>query len=258
MEIEEIEKKKTDMIFRNTRWVKDACTHFTVFRNIVEFNALMDFKISSPDRVLDIGAGIGRITKEFAKSGAEIIALDYSIKSLKANKVNSGVQAIAADMCYLPFKSSIFNKVMAISVLQYVSTRKSRVNALKEIKRVLKPKSHFLMETYNYRPLYDGLIRRRKDDYHHSFPVHYHRFSYNELKGLLLLIFPKVKLRAILVLNPIIQGSIGNIPIFAKSAALLDELISRSIFSWFFAEHLMATCEKTSEIHTYRERATSI
>jgi len=243
MEIEEIEAKKKDITFRDTKWFG---FQGTFYRNKVELEALKNFRIDHSDLVLDVGAGSGRITKEIAKSGAEIIALDYSVESLKTNKTNSDAQVVAADMCYLPFRSSFFSKVVALSVLQLIPTPKSRLEALEEVKRVLKPGSRFLMETYNYRPLYDGLIKRRKEGYYRTAPpVYYYRFNYNELMDILLSVFTKVsEFRAILILNPLMQGTLGNIKILAKLAASLEKILGKTRLSFLFADHLLAICKK--------------
>jgi len=149
-------------------------------------------------------------------------------------------------MCYLPFRSSVFNEVVALSVLQYIPNPKSRLEALKEVKRVLKPNSRFLMETFNYRPLYDGLIKRRKEGYHRTVPpVHYYRFDYDELREILLSVFTKIiEFRAILILNPVMQGALGNINILAKLAAFLEKIILKTRLSFLFADHLLAICKK--------------
>jgi len=243
MKIEEFETKKKEITFRDTKWFR---FQGTFYRNKVELDALKNFRIDPSDLVLDVGAGSGRITNEFAKSGAEIIALDYSVESLKTNKANSGAQVIVADMCYLPFRSSVFNEVVALSVLQYIPNPKSRLEALKEVKRVLKPNSRFLMETFNYRPLYDGLIKRRKEGYHRTVPpVHYYRFDYDELREILLSVFTKIiEFRAILILNPVMQGALGNINILAKLAAFLEKIILKTRLSFLFADHLLAICKK--------------
>jgi len=244
METEEFEAKKRDIAFRDTKWFE---FQGTLYRNKVELGALKNFLIDRPDLVLDVGAGSGRITKEFAKSGAEIIALDYSVESLRTNKANSGAQVIAADMCYLPFRSSVFNEVVALSVLQLIPTPKSRLEALKEVKRVLKPDSRFLVETYNYRPLYDGLIKRKKEGYYRSVPpVYYYRFHYNELYLILVSVFTKIiEFRAILILNPLMQGALGNVNILAKLAAFLEKIIVKTRLSFLFADHLLAICKKS-------------
>ena len=115
---------------------------------------------------------------------------------------------------------------------------------MKEIMRALKPNSMFVVETYNYRPLYDGLVKRRKDGYHRSVPVHYYRFSCKELRDLLSLYAKVVKIQAILGLGPLMQGSIGNVTILAKLAIFLEELIGKTSLSFLFAEHLIVTCQK--------------
>ncbi len=244
MTIKEIEDKKKDMLFRDNIWSSNALSHFTLYRNSVELDILKKFKLDSSDLVLDLGAGIGRITNEFAKSGAEIVAVDYSKNSLKVNRMSSGAHVIVADICFLPFRPSVFDKAIAISVFQYIPTPKSRFEALNEVKRAIKHNSKFLLETYNYRSLYDGLIRHRKDGWHRSVPIHYYRFSYKELIDLLSIYFNVHKIQGILILPLLIYGFIGNMKSLVKLAVFLEKIVAKINLQFFFAEHIIVTCQK--------------
>ncbi len=243
MTIKEFDAKKNDLTYRETGGFKFEGNYYY---NKAELNELKNFTLDPSNLVLDVGCGNGRITKEFAKSGAEIVAVDYSKNSLKVNRKSSGAHVIVADMCYLPFRPLIFDIIIALSVLQLIPTTESRFEALREVKRVMKHNSKFLLETYNYRPLYDGLIKHKKEGYFGRAvpPVYYYRFDHNELKQMLLSVFDEIlEFRAILILLPLMQ-TLGNIKILREFAVFFEKIISKTCFSLFFADFLFVVCKK--------------
>jgi ubiquinone/menaquinone biosynthesis C-methylase UbiE len=137
---------------------------------------------------LEAGSGTGRFTVEFAKRGTEVVALDYSLDSLKINKSRCKCHVVCADLSFLPFKDSVFDKVACIEVFQHVPPR-SRIAGLKEIRRVVKEGAEGLITVYNNR-LWDK-IRNEKEGFHKGL-IYYYRFDISELKQMLLLVFSKI------------------------------------------------------------------
>lgn len=93
--------------------------------------------------ILDLGAGSGRNSRYIAERGAKlVIAADASIGMLRRliMKLNNRniIEPIRCDALYLPFKSSIFDKVIFIATIHHIPGKRNRVKAVEEIYRVLK------------------------------------------------------------------------------------------------------------------------
>ena len=106
------------------------------------------------------------------------------------------------DLCFLPLRSSVFDKAASINVFQHVPTWKSRVLGLREIRRVLKRNSLFLITAYNHSIL-GKFHNRHKQAYRraHAGLLYFYSFDLSEFKYVLLSTFSKlVDLRGILIL----------------------------------------------------------
>jgi 2-polyprenyl-3-methyl-5-hydroxy-6-metoxy-1,4-benzoquinol methylase len=88
--------------------------------------------------ILELGCGAGYFTKELARSGAEIVAIDVSADLLEIAKANcsaSNVRYEIQDACALTYPHAIFDSVVGSSILHHLDIEP----ALREIRRVLKP-----------------------------------------------------------------------------------------------------------------------
>jgi len=88
--------------------------------------------------VLELGCGTGYFTRELARSGAEIIALDVSPELLEIAKTNCcapNVRYEIQNAYELNFPDAAFDSVLGSSVLHHLEVEQ----ALREINRVLKP-----------------------------------------------------------------------------------------------------------------------
>lgn len=86
--------------------------------------------------VLDAGCGAGRFTEIALKTGAIVIAIDYSnsVDTCWENlKHNSNLHIVQADIYALPFKPNLFNYVYSFGVLQHTpDVKKSFFSLLKK------------------------------------------------------------------------------------------------------------------------------
>ena len=88
--------------------------------------------------VLELGCGAGYFTKELARSGAEIVAIDVSPELLEIARSNCSVPNVQYQIenaYQLSYEDAAFDSVVGSSVLHHLEIGK----ALRDIYRVLKP-----------------------------------------------------------------------------------------------------------------------
>ncbi len=88
--------------------------------------------------VLELGCGTGYFTRELARSGAQIVAIDVSPELLEIARVNCSVPNVRYEIqnAYdLSYPDAVFDTVVGSSVLHHLEIEA----ALREIYRVLKP-----------------------------------------------------------------------------------------------------------------------
>ena len=106
------------------------------------------------EHFLDIGCGSGTVSLYLAKTcAATITGIDIDKKEIKkaqsrANKFS--IHFLLADAIHLPFKDETVGVVTCFDVLHHIKAWK---NALKEIKRVLKPNGYLIYTDIVYPPL---------------------------------------------------------------------------------------------------------
>ncbi|TXN32523.1 class I SAM-dependent methyltransferase [Lacisediminihabitans profunda] len=89
------------------------------------------------ERVLDIAAGTGTSSAALAKSGADVVAADFSPGMIEVGRVkHPGITFVQADAMALPFGDNEFDAVTISFGLRNIEDPKQ---ALAEMYRVLKP-----------------------------------------------------------------------------------------------------------------------
>lgn len=104
-------------------------------------------------RLLEVGAGFGRLTNEYDMF-AQIVLLDYSFSQLQYAQTHLGTSPrftyVAADAYKLPFRDGMFDAATMIRVIHHMA----RVgDVLGQVRRVLIPNSVFILEHANKRHL---------------------------------------------------------------------------------------------------------
>jgi SAM-dependent methyltransferase len=100
-------------------------------------------------RLLELGAGFGRLTEEY-RNFEQIVVLDYSLSQLQYAQERYGRSErfvyVAADAYKLPFRAGIFDAATMIRVIHHMSDVQ---RALEQIRHVLAPHATFILEHAN-------------------------------------------------------------------------------------------------------------
>lgn len=99
----------------------------------------------SGELILDNGCGNGRFSLAMMNRGSSVISLDINKDIIKlAKKVNDDV--IVADSLNLPFKDSVFDKVLCVHNLWYIP---SYAEAVDEMLRTVKTECRIIFDQLN-------------------------------------------------------------------------------------------------------------
>lgn len=119
------------------------------YEDRVERIALRRMLPDHGNRLLEIGAGFGRLTDEWSNYG-QVVLLDYSFSQLQYAQERYGQSDrfiyVAADVYKLPFRSGVFDGATMIRVIHHMADVPS---ALEQIRRVLVPGATFILEHAN-------------------------------------------------------------------------------------------------------------
>jgi demethylmenaquinone methyltransferase/2-methoxy-6-polyprenyl-1,4-benzoquinol methylase len=119
-----------------------------------------DISVEARDRVLDVAAGTGLITRRLAATGANVVSLDQSHEML-ARAVERGATGMVGAAEELPFGDAEFDVVTFGYLLRYVD---SVPGAMTEITRVVRRGGRVGMVEFGrpsgvWRPLWWGFTR---------------------------------------------------------------------------------------------------
>ena len=155
--------------------------------------ALTIFKNNKTNKIVELGAGLGRDSIYFAKNSIHVEALDYSqsgIKNvnqkIKQNNLSNLIKTKIFDVRKtLPFKNNSIEGIYSHMLYCMALTTSDLESLNKEIHRILKPGG---INIYTVRHTNDGDykkgIHRGEDMYENDgFIVHF--FSKNKIKSLL-------------------------------------------------------------------------
>ncbi len=161
------------------------------------------------DRLLEAGCGTGRMTPQLAQRVQEMVAIDFSLESLRVNakKIKEAgiknVHLVQADLCRLPFASARFDRVVSCQVLEHVPGPKARLAAVAQLARVLRPGGVLTLSAYKH-SLFTKLFAQKEGVHEGGIP--YFRFTQPELKALLASEFSVQSITGVLVYIYLARG----------------------------------------------------
>ncbi len=122
------------------------------YEDAVERRVLAKLLPPAGERLLEIGAGFGRITNEY-RMFRQIVLLDYSLEQLQYARGRFGDEGylyVAADAYQMPFRKGTFDAATMIRVIHHFEDLPT---VLAQIEGVLSDKANFILEYANKRNL---------------------------------------------------------------------------------------------------------
>ncbi|NLI73576.1 MAG: class I SAM-dependent methyltransferase [Euryarchaeota archaeon] len=133
------------------------------------------------DRVLELGCGNGKTLSSIG-CDFDVVGLDYSINAL--NHCPTGPHLVRGNILHLPFKDKSFDTVLLHHVIQHLMMD-DRIDAVKEVLRVLRPNGLLSVRTFSIRDLRFGKgIEIENNTFRRGNGIIYHYFELNEFNEL--------------------------------------------------------------------------
>lgn len=162
--------------------------HRSIFRTELEALARRWRK----GRLLNVGCAHGPDFIPFKKS-FELYGVDFSPKMIElarnyADKYKLSVNLLEADARNLPFADNSFDRAIAVATYHHIEDNDERLQALRDLQRVLKPGGEAFITVWNrWQPRFwlktkNVLVPWRSKD--KKLYRYYYLFSYRELEGL--------------------------------------------------------------------------
>jgi tRNA (uracil-5-)-methyltransferase TRM9 len=101
------------------------------------------------EKILDSGCASGRLYEVLRRADYYGVDISEKLIEIAKNKYPQGKFRLV-DGLSLPFPSNFFDKVYSISVLHNISSKKFRLQYLKETKRVLKPGGLLILRVWDF------------------------------------------------------------------------------------------------------------
>ena len=110
-------------------------TRYKAWPRVVEFIA----RLPARSLIADLGCGNGKMAPPCRDHGHHAVGCDFSIELVRIAALQQGLEAQAADVMAVPYRSATFDAALSIAVLHHVSTPERRVLLVSETLRVLRP-----------------------------------------------------------------------------------------------------------------------
>lgn len=109
------------------------------------------------DNMLEVGCGVGFLTRLISKRAKNIVAFDISINAIRrARNLVDIPEYVLADCRYLPFRDYVFDMAVASEIIEHIP-RPERM--LKELHQVIRRKGCLVISTPNRRRIGQRLAK---------------------------------------------------------------------------------------------------
>jgi len=245
----------TDLVAREARTRDEESARYDDLYPDEEFRNELDAYVrmldpGPSDTVLDVGAGTGRVTKEFAARCGRLACADLSVESLRRLSSRPGIRemrplVVHADATALPFADASFDRVAAFGILCMLPGEALRRRFVDELHRVLRPGGVMVCATFHHawvKRLW-ALAGRTDGALHEGFQnrgrVYYRNDTRAELVALLERRFRVVEVRGVCHRVPFLSNASRDL------ARRLDGLLGHVPLAWrAFAAEQAALCRK--------------
>jgi len=161
------------------------------------------------DRVLDLGCGNGRLLESLDDRKIKYVGMDVSQELLNEaskkfkvkKKLKSKFNFKKGSFMDIPYKSPYFDKIISVAAFHHVPSREYRLQALAEMKRVLKKDGTLVISVWNlwtkryWKQVFETIFRLHKYDFADcmipwnykktGIKRYYHAFRLSEMRVLL-------------------------------------------------------------------------
>ncbi|HEY3332989.1 MAG TPA: methyltransferase domain-containing protein [Capsulimonadaceae bacterium] len=148
----------------------------------------MTLRRLAPNRghlMLEAGCGTGRMTPHLADRVKHLVSVDFSFESLRVNSVKlktagvTSVDLVQADLCNLPFRPDMFDRVVSCQVLEHIPGPGARAKAIECLSGVARRGATVVISAYQH-----SLLTREKEGSHDG-GIPFFRFTRSEFRELL-------------------------------------------------------------------------
>jgi len=143
-----------DYIIENDKYFSRSARYYDLNTRVITYLRNKLYRVSGAgpaDKILDVATGTGAVALTFAKNGHRLVTgIDLSADMLKIAKSKNGkfpVAFIQGDAAELPFEKETFD-IAVVSFALHDMPFEIRVQALKEINRVMKRKATLVIMDY--------------------------------------------------------------------------------------------------------------
>lgn len=183
----DVDDKKKEMMTRDRAARRyDSMKSLAMLSRIEKPVTLSFVDLNPGEIVAELGSGTGRFTLDLADAASEVVAVDFSVESLKVcrekRREDQSIHPLQADISHLPLRSGLFDKAVSCQVFEHLPSAEMRLSGLKEASRVLKDDGELTISVYGQ--FWFSKIFGKKEGYHAG-DIYYFRHTPAEFKSFL-------------------------------------------------------------------------
>lgn len=145
-------------------------------------------RVTRDTTLLEGGCGNGRMTHRLARHATHVVAVDFSLASLRMNAARlqaagvKNVTLLQADLSALPLAADVVDRVISCQVIEHLPSHTSRAKVICEFSRVSRPDARVVITGYKYN-LFERVFGSKEGE--HAGQIPYFRFTRSEFEQLM-------------------------------------------------------------------------